>query len=207
MLLSTYLSPHCNLSLCLFFCDDVYSDEVSIAKAREGDLGFNDASLCRAFTVLRPDQLGHVIRDGWAAISDSLIFSTHPGVVGSLYSADGGSRFALGDIDTHSNLSGSDFSGPVMEEAEMACLQEAKKMQPLLLVRYTRLHLHVKTPFYMSYYIHIYPMHFAILTTLRTPHPSHHHLFLLVGNTCFFLYCYYFSIKLLCNMNHGICSL
>ena len=54
----------------------------------------------------------------------------HVGVVSSLSIVEGGSRFRLPEVDLL------DSSGPVLEESDMTCLLEAKKMQPLLLVRW-----------------------------------------------------------------------
>ena len=66
--------------VCCIYSLIVSTDEVSISKSRDGDPNMgSDASLLRVFTVLRPEQLAHVIRDGWTSMPDTLLFSTNPG--------------------------------------------------------------------------------------------------------------------------------
>mmetsp|Transcript_16847 Transcript_16847/g.25337 ORF Transcript_16847/g.25337 Transcript_16847/m.25337 type:complete len:757 (-) Transcript_16847:91-2361(-) len=104
-------------------------------KQRKSQVEKERKSLTRAFTVVRADQLMHIIRDGWNSIQDTVVFCTVPGVAAALHLPDGGSDIkAVNDLQHMCQAGGSDIAAPLLEDSEMDALVEARKMQPLIVL-------------------------------------------------------------------------
>lgn len=100
------------------------------------------SSICRVFTVIRLDQLKQVLQEGFNSISDTLIFSTNPIIVSSLYLSDGGSNFHPISFESSSTIQffgeQKDYNSstqPILNEDEMVLLKQAKQIAPLILLR------------------------------------------------------------------------
>ena len=59
------------------------------------------------------------------------------GVAAALHLPDGGSDIkAVNDLQHMCQAGGSDIAAPLLEDSEMDALVEARKMQPLIVLRY-----------------------------------------------------------------------
>lgn len=119
----------------IFFCRGVPNSPTPIID----ELTYS--SICRVFTLVRVDQLKQILVEGFNAISDTVVFSTNPMIISSLYLADGGSHFqqiSLEDLSTEflsTKQEINSWNQPILSEEEMPLLKQCKLIKPLVLLR------------------------------------------------------------------------
>lgn len=101
------------------------------------------STISRVFTVVKVDQLKQIVYEGFNSIHDTIIFSTNPSVITSLYLAESGSSFqtllfedlSMKYLDERSQNENLSFLQPILKEDEMHSLKQAKNIKPLILLR------------------------------------------------------------------------
>lgn len=95
------------------------------------------------FTVVKIDQLRQIIHEGFNSIHDTMVFSTNPAVIASLYFAEGGCIFqpllfediSSQSLDERGQSDNISYMKPILKKEEMNSLKQAKNIKPLILLR------------------------------------------------------------------------
>lgn len=101
------------------------------------------STISRVFTVIKIDQLKQIIYEGFNSIHETIIFSTNPSVITSLYLAENGSSFqpilfedlSIKFLDERSQNENLSYIQPILKEDELNSLKQAKNIKPLILLR------------------------------------------------------------------------